>query len=147
MNLVEQNQNGAYPFYTRNVGSFFCDKYTHEGTGVIVAGEGNFSPKFVTGKFGLHQRAYFITPKDSRFSASVLFEIIENNVDFLNAVAVGSTVRSLRRFCFESIPFYEDADFRLLSAELDSVFSYIVALQKESALLKREKSVLLRKYF
>jgi type I restriction enzyme S subunit len=147
MNLDENTSSGKYPFYTRNVGLFFADKYTNDTTGVIVAGEGNFSPKYVIGKFALHQRAYLIAPKNNRFSSEVLFEIIKANKRFLETVAVGSTVRSLRRFCFETMPYYSDVDYSCLAVKLSPIFERITDLQKRIDYLNTTKQALLVKYF
>lgn len=147
MNLEQNNPLGKYPFFTRNIGSFYSDQYTNEGKGVIVAGEGNFTPKFINGKFGLHQRAYFITPKSPFITPEVLYEIIYFNKGYLESVAVGSTVKSLRRFCFESMPFYKDADYKKLAMILLSVFNEIDILKKKISSLQKTKHFLLSKYF
>ena len=147
MNLVEQSPSGKYPFYTRNVGSFYADRYTHDATGVIVAGEGNFFPKFVSGKFGLHQRAYFISSKDPSISAPVIYEVIKSNVKYLNAVAVGSTVKSLRRFCFENMPLPAGIDYSKLSQRLDVIYQQILNEEAKQKELERTKKLLLAKYF
>lgn len=147
MNLDENDPNGPYPFYTRNIGSFFADKYTHDCTGVIVAGEGNFSPKYVSGKFGLHQRAYLITPKSSKTTPEIIYEIILSNVSFLNTVAVGSTVKSLRRFCFEQMPYCPDADYSSLADKLKPIFNKVLEDRKTISVLSSLKKSLLSKYF
>ena len=147
MNLDENNPTGTYPFYTRNVGSFFANRYTNDCSGVIVAGEGNFNPKYVSGKFGLHQRAYLITPKTSIVSAEAIYEIIASNVPFLNSVAVGSTVKSLRRFCFEQMPYYEDLDYESMNRSIKPMFQAILSLKAQIVDLKSVKSNLLTKYF
>jgi type I restriction enzyme S subunit len=147
MNLIEQTPSGKYPFYTRNIGSFFSDRYTHDATGVIVAGEGNFAPKFVSGKFGLHQRAYFISSKDSSISAPVIYEAIKSNVKYLNSVAVGSTVKSLRRFCFEKMPLPAGIDYSKLSHELNPIYKQILVEEEKQKQLKKAKRLLLSKYF
>lgn len=147
MNLEENNPNGKYPFYTRNIGTFYSDRYTNDGMGVIVAGEGNFTPKFVNGKFGLHQRAYFISPNTAKLSPETIYEIILSNKKYLESVAVGSTVKSLRKFCFEQMPFYLDADYSLLSQKLAPLFKEIEALKVLRLLLQTQKHTLLSKYF
>ena len=147
MNLIEQSPSGKYPFYTRNIGNFFTDRYTHDATGVIVAGEGNFSPKFVSGKFGLHQRAYFISSNDSAISAPVIYEIVKSNVKYLNAVAVGSTVKSLRRFCFETMPLPTGVDYFELSRKLNPIYQQILIEETKQKELKQVKKLLLSKYF
>ena len=147
MNLEENDPNGKYPFYTRNIGTFYSDKYTNEGEGVIVAGEGNFTPKFVNGKFGLHQRAYFISSNTMKLSPETIYEIVFSNKKFLESVSVGSTVKSLRRFCFEQMPFYLDVDYSSLNQNLASLFKEIEKLKALQHLLQFQKRTLLSKYF
>ena len=147
MNLDENDPNGRYPFYTRNIGTFYSNKYTNEGKGAVVAGEGNFTPKFVNGKFGLHQRAYFIQPSTTKLGSEVIYEIILSHKKYLESVAVGSTVKSLRRFCFEQMPFFIDADYFCLNQILEILFGEIENLKKRKSILLNQKSILLDKYF
>ena len=147
MNLDENDPDGQYPFFTRNIDTFYSNKFTHEGKGVIVAGEGNFNPKFVNGRFALHQRAYFISSKTGVLTAEVIYEIILSNKIFLDSVAVGSTVKSLRRFCFEKMPFFKDADYEFLGEKLVPIFEEITQLKKRIAILRSQKAILLKKYF
>ncbi len=147
MNLDENDPNGRYPFYTRNIGTFYSNKYTNEGKGAVVAGEGNFTPKFVNGKFGLHQRAYFIQPSTTKLGSEVIYEIILSNKKYLESVAVGSTVKSLRRFCFEQMPFFIDADYFCLNQILEILFGEIENFKKRKSILLNQKRILLDKYF
>ena len=103
--MNENTIGGEYIFYTRNEGTFKSNKYTHNQEGIIVAGEGNFTPKYANGKFGLHQRAYLIYSKNTLFSNKVLYQIVNSNVNYLNGVAVGSAVTSSGRHTFDSRPF------------------------------------------
>lgn len=147
MNLDENDPNGRYPFYTRNIGTFYSNKYTNEGKGAVVAGEGNFTPKFVNGKFGLHQRAYFIRPNTTKLGPEVIYEIILSNKKYLESVAVGSTVKSLRRFCFEQMPFFIDTDYFCLNQRLKILFGEIENLKRREDVLLNQKRILLNKYF
>lgn len=147
MNLDENDPNGRYPFYTRNIGTFYSNKYTNEGKGAVVAGEGNFTPKFVNGKFGLHQRAYFIQPNTTKLGPEVIYEIILSNKKYLESVAVGSTVKSLRRFCFEQMPFFIDTDYFYLNQRLEILFGEIENLKRRENVLLNQKRILLNKYF
>lgn len=147
MNLDENDPNGRYPFYTRNIGTFYSNKYTNEGKGAVVAGEGNFTPKFVNGKFWLHQRAYFIQPNTTKLGPEVIYEIILSNKKYLESVAVGSTVKSLRRFCFEQMPFFIDTDYFYLNQRLEILFGEIENLKRRENVLLNQKRILLNKYF
>ena len=148
MNLEDNNSDGKYDFYTRNEGVFKCDNYTHNTTGVIVAGEGNFKPKYASGKFGLHQRAYLIKSLDaSIINNETLFEIINSNQNFLNGVAVGSTVKSLRRNSFENIPFYKDGDYSLIADKMHLIRLEIIEIKEKINKLNNIKQLYLNKFF
>ena len=141
MNLNENNPNGKYIFYTRNEGVFRANKYTHEQEGVIVAGEGNFTPKYANGKFGLHQRAYLIYSNNKLFSNKVLYQIIKSNVNYLNGIAVGSTVKSLRKNSFENMPFYNDGNYNIIEDKLKLIHNLEEQFKKlliESYALKKQ---------
>lgn len=147
MNLNENNPNGEYIFYTRNGGTFKSNKYTHNQTGVIVAGEGNFTPKYANGKFGLHQRAYLLSSNSDLISNEILLQIVSSNVDYLNNVAVGSTVKSLRRNSFENMPFYIDGKYD----EIKNILFKLQKLENEYThlinKLNNTKQIYLKKFF
>lgn len=147
MNLNENNPNGKYIFYTRNEGIFKADKYTHEQEGVIVAGEGNFTPKYANGKFGLHQRAYLIYSNNKLFSNKVLFQIINSNVNYLNGIAVGSTVKSLRKNSFENMPFYFDGNYKIIEDKLKEIHILEEQYKKLLNEIKNLKKQYLEKFF
>ena len=147
MNLNENDLNGEFVFYTRNEGVFKTNKFTHDQEGVIVAGEGNFTPKYANGKFGLHQRAYLISSKNTLFSNKVLYQIIYSNTDYLNNVAVGSTVKSLRKNCFENMPFYLDANYKEIENKLENIHNLENSYQKYIEKLKKLKLQYLKKFF
>ena len=147
MNLNENNPNGKYIFYTRNEGIFKADIYTHEQEGVIVAGEGNFTPKYANGKFGLHQRAYLIYSNNKLFSNKVLFQIINSNVNYLNGIAVGSTVKSLRKNSFENMPFYFDGNYKIIEDKLKEIHILEEKYKKLLNEIKNLKKQYLGKFF
>ena len=148
MNLEDNNPNGKYDFYTRNEGVFKCDNYTHNTTGVIVAGEGNFKPKYANGKFGLHQRAYLIKVLDTNIiNNEILFEIINSNQNFLNGVAVGSTVKSLSPNSFENIPFYKDGNYPLILSVISKLRTKIIEIKTRINTLINIKQLYLNKFF
>ena len=66
-NSIDASDSGRYAFFDRSPITKFSDKYLFEGDAVIVPGEGKeFVPRFYSGKFDLHQRAYAIFNKDKK---------------------------------------------------------------------------------
>lgn len=147
MNLNENDPNGKYLFYTRNEVIFKANKYTHNQDGIIVAGEGNFTPKYASGKFGLHQRAYLLSSITKLFSNEILFQIISSNVDYLNSVAVGSTVKSLRKNSFENMPFFIDGNYKSIENHLKILQNYEQKYNVVSDKLIDLKKHFLHKFF
>lgn len=103
-NKVDSHFSGDYAFFDRSGDVLFSDKYLFEGEAIIVAGEGsNFHPKYFSGKFDLHQRAYAIYKFKNGDSKYIYYYIQTMNNYFLSK-AVGSTVKSLRLPTFKDMP-------------------------------------------
>ena len=147
MNLEDNDPSVEYLFYTRNEGVFHSKIFTHDKDGTIVAGEGNFMPRYVHGKFALHQRAYCISSADLHLSNPILYQLIEEAVPYLNISAVGSTVKSLRKFSFETIPFRSKAPYESITPQCDSLMNLILKSSEKITVLKRQKEILLARYF
>ena len=55
------NPEGKYPFYVRSPIVEHCDRYTFDGEGILVAGDGAGAGRIfhhVYGKYAVHQRVY-----------------------------------------------------------------------------------------
>ena len=95
-NSQDATTGGAYPLFDRSVAVKGSDKYLFDGTAIILPGEGaDFVPRYYSGKFDLHQRAYAIFPNSSAYPP-YLFQYLYANRGILVQNAVGSTVKSLR---------------------------------------------------
>ena len=108
-NTVDSNDDGMYPFFDRSQIIKHSDKYLFDAEAVIVPGEGmDFVPRYVNGKFDLHQRAYAVFPKKGLIDGKYLYYAIMNNKSHFSQVATGSTVKSLRQKSFElmNIPMF-----------------------------------------
>ena len=112
-NTIDAKNDGLFPFYDRSQIIKRSNKYLFDREAVIVPGEGaDFIPRYTSGKFDLHQRAYAVFPKDS-VDGKYLYYAILNNKNHFTQVATGSTVKSLRLKSFElmEIP-YVDLDLQ-----------------------------------
>lgn len=97
--------NGPYAFFDRSKTIKRSNRFLYDCEALIIPGEGKeFLPRHFKGKFDLHQRAYalfeFRTDLDVRF----LFHFLHHRADYFPSVAVGATVKSLRRRHFENLP-------------------------------------------
>jgi len=95
--------NGAYPLFDRSSVIKRSDKYLFDGRAIIVPGEGKeFIPRYFEGKFDLHQRAYTLMPHADVNPKFVYYAVLNSRSHFAH-IAVGSTVKSLRRASFETL--------------------------------------------
>jgi len=71
---------------------------------VIIPGEGKeFKPRFYSGKFDLHQRAYAVYSLNEEIENKFLYYLLLNSMRYFSQFAVGSTVKSLRLPIFENL--------------------------------------------
>lgn len=95
--------DGAYPLFDRSVEIKKSNKYLFDKTAVILPGEGaEFIPRYYSGKFDLHQRAYAIFPKEDTLPSFLYQYLYAKRADFVQK-SVGSTVKSLRLPIIQSI--------------------------------------------
>jgi len=122
------------------------DRYLFDTEAIIVGGEGqDFIPKYFSGKFDLHQRAYCIHAFDG-FSARYVYHAINYKRHLLKRFSVGSTVASLRMGTFTKIPLRNIAieEQVAIASALDSSDDEIIKLTKKRDYLKQEKSALMQ---
>lgn len=103
LNVQDSEKNGKYPFFSRKKEIYFLNEYTHDKEAIIVAGEGDFTPKYINGKFALHQRAYALSSTTELLSNKYLYYFIHTQKKILEKYSVGTTVQSLRKASFEEL--------------------------------------------
>ena len=69
-------------------------------------------------------------------------EIIKSNVNYLNGIAVGSTVKSLRKNSFENMPFYNDGKYNIIEDKLKLIHN----LEEQYKKLLNEAYALKKQY-
>ena len=95
-NTQDAVSDGQYPLFDRSVSIKKSNKFLFDKTAIILPGEGaEFVPKYFSGKFDLHQRAYAIFPHSS-VEPTFLYQYLNGNRNIFLDKAVGSTVKSLR---------------------------------------------------
>ncbi len=108
-NTINALDEGPYPFFDRSQVVKRSNKYLFDTEAVIVPGEGmDFIPRYISGKFDLHQRTYAVIPKESVDGRYLYYAMLNNHEHFFQ-VATGSTVKSLRLKSFElmEIPIFD----------------------------------------
>lgn len=131
---------GPYAFFDRSRTVKQSNRFLYDCEALIIPGEGKeFLPKHFKGKFDLHQRAYalfdFLPELDVRF----LYHLLHYRSDYFPSVAVGATVKSLRRRHFENLPVPVPplAEQQRIVGILDEAFEAIAAAKAHA-----EKNVL-----
>ena len=104
-NSQDSVTDGKYPFFDRSQIIKKSNQYLFDTDGIIIPGEGKeFTPRFFSGKFDLHQRAYVIQGDQNKVDDKYLYYAILSGKDYLSRTAVGSTVKSLRKPQIERMP-------------------------------------------
>ena len=97
--------DGEYIFFDRSQQIQRSNRFLFDTEAVIVPGEGSeFIPRYFAGPFDLHQRVYAITDfqgVDGKF----LYYAIMHKRRYFAQVAIGATVKSLRKGMFERFAF------------------------------------------
>lgn len=104
-NTQDAVEGGKFPLYDRSTQIKRSNKFLFDCEAIIIPGEGKeFKPKFYSGKFDLHQRAYAIWSENKNISSEYIYYWIIKNNCYLENIAVGSTVKSLRLNHLENFP-------------------------------------------
>lgn len=97
--------DGAYAFFDRSKTIKKSSRFLFDCEALIVPGEGKeFLPRHFIGKFDLHQRAYALFDFKEQIYPRFLYFYLDYFRQYLPSVAVGATVKSLRRRHFENLP-------------------------------------------
>lgn len=134
-NANEAVENGEYAFFDRSKKEKRSTRFLFDCKALIIPGEGaEFFPRYYSGKFDLHQRAYALF----NFDESVNIRFVEYYLIFdhkyFERVAVGATAKSLRLRHFQDllIPLPPLSKQRRIVKILDEAFAAI-AKAKENA--------------
>ncbi|MCK9331042.1 MAG: restriction endonuclease subunit S, partial [Candidatus Cloacimonetes bacterium] len=127
-NTVDAIADGPYTFFDRSKIIKRSRRFLFDAEALIIPGEGQeFFPRYYSGKFDLHQRAYALLDfnKDTNIKFVEYFLIFEHK--YFERVAVGATAKSLRRRHFEdleiSLPSFSEQ--KRIVKILDEVFEEV----------------------
>ena len=141
--------DGYYVFFDRSKIVQRSNRFLLDAEAVIVPGEGSeFMPRYYRGRFDLHQRVYAITDfrgVDGKF----LYYVMRWKHRYFTQVAIGSTVKSLRkgmfeRFCFDC-PLLPTQ--RYISSMLSAYDDLIENNRLRIQLLERASRLLYKEWF
>lgn len=97
--------DGPFAFFDRSRLIKRSSRFLYDCEALIIPGEGKeFLPRHFKGKFDLHQRAYALFDFRPELDVRFLYHLLHYRSDYFPSVAVGATVKSLRRRHFEDLP-------------------------------------------
>lgn len=104
-NAQDAVDDAPYVLFDRSKQIKRSTRYLFDCEALIIPGEGTeFLPRHFVGKFDLHQRAYALHDFSERIDVKYLYYYLIYLKDYFPRVAVGATVKSLRRRHFENLP-------------------------------------------
>lgn len=148
-NAEDGLDKGDYVFFDRSSEVKFLDDFDYEGKVIVYSGEGSeFFPRKYNGKYSLHQRAYGLYDFQEINYGFLYQELLTKGHHFIK-YAVGTTAKSLRKDCFESLiialPSLEEQN------KINEFLQYIDDLINETnekiMVLNNEKKAYLQKMF
>lgn len=148
-NAQDSILNGIYPLFDRSQIIKQSNRFLFDDEAIIVAGEGKeFTPRYFSGKFDLHQRAYAVH-KIIKAVPKFIFYAIWSNKEYFKSVAVGSTVMSLRLNHFTEFPLLLPPleEQKAIAEVLSSLDDKIDLLHRQNKTLEELAETLFRQWF
>ncbi|MGM9999420.1 MAG: restriction endonuclease subunit S [Candidatus Bruticola sp.] len=145
-NVNVSSSTGTYPFFSCSQDITWTDKYSFEGSAILVAGNGDFNVKFYNGKFEAYQRTYVLIPYSARYTAW-LFYAVKYNLNKITLAARGSVIKFITKGNLEDFSFYAPknlVDFGIID-QFTTINDMIASNREESAKLSQIRDTLLPK--
>lgn len=141
------NPEGKYPFYVRSPIVEHCDRYTFDGEGILVAGDGAGAGRIfhhVYGKYAVHQRVYRLShfAGNADFIYYYLSNLFPHEMDKGSAQ---STVPSMRLPMLLNFPLFlpskkeQDKIVTFLDSKCSEIDAISADMQKEIETLEQYK--------
>lgn len=147
-NVQDNIQDGKYKFFDRSVEVKYLNTFDFDETAIIYPGEGSkFLPRYFSGKYSLHQRAYSIYDININNNYLYYYLSLQNN-HFLK-YAVGSTVKSLRMSGFDKLKVMvpKNSEQEKIGSFFKNLDEFIEKQSDKVELLKLRKQSFLQKMF
>lgn len=124
-NTNEAVKGGEYSFFDRSKVIKRSNRFLFDCEALIIPGEGaQFFPKYFSGKFDLHQRAYALFNFKKDINIRFVEYVLIFNHKYFENVAVGTTAKSLRLRHFQDmeISFPSLSEQKRIVKKLNTIF-------------------------
>ena len=149
-NSQDNVKNGKYVFFDRSTEIKRLNEFDFDEEAIIIPGEGTkFAPKYVNGKYALHQRSYSLYNFSQEIDSKYLYYFLMTQSNTLLRYSVGTTVPSLRVSTFDHIkvPMYSKELQIKYALTFDSLEKLMNQIKKKTNILRSLKRFLLQVLF
>ncbi len=149
-NSQDNVKNGKYVFFDRSTEIKKLNEFDFDEEAIIIPGEGTkFAPKYVNGKYALHQRSYSLYNFSQEIDSKYLYYFLMTQSNTLLRYSVGTTVPSLRVSTFDHIkvPMYSKELQMKYASTFDSLEKLLSQIKEKTNVLRSLKQFLLQVLF
>lgn len=149
-NSQDNVKNGKYVFFDRSTEIKKLNEFDFDEEAIIIPGEGTkFAPKYVNGKYALHQRSYSLYNFSQEIDSKYLYYFLMTQSNTLLRYSVGTTVPSLRVSTFDHIkvPMYSKELQMKYASTFDSLEKLLNQIKEKTNILRSLKQFLLQVLF
>ncbi len=144
LNADAATPDGDYPFFTCGQDVLSIDSYSFDDDLIVIAGNGEISVKYYSGKCNAYQRTYMLHPNKHFF---LFLKEAELSISELQNNSQGSVIKFITKGMLEkiSIPVFKDS--KLINSKLETIYRAIRNNENQLIELRKNKAALLSKYF
>lgn len=136
--------NGKYRFFTCGQDVLFINDYAFDCKAIIVSGNGEISCRFYQGKFNAYQRTYVLEPTNYFY---LFLKQCEFSIENLKNDSQGSVIKFITKGMLENITIPISNLSYEINRKIENIYQLIFAKRKQIDILKKNKEILLQKYF
>lgn len=120
------------------------EKYAFDCQAIIIAGNGNMSVRYFSGKFNAYQRTYVITTGKYFF---YIYQFYKDKIKEIANGARGSVIKFLTKSMLEDLAIKIPRDIEMFEEQAKPIFEKILAISEDNARLNELKNLYLKQFF
>lgn len=123
-------QDGKYQFFSCSIDTLWTNEYSFDTNAILVAGNGDFSVKWYSGKFEAYQRTYVLVPIDLELR-DLLYYAVKYYLPFATSAARGSVISFITKGILEEIELFMPNEIELENeCKIFKRFNYLIDLNR-----------------